>query len=189
MKDVMIDIETMSCGSNPVITQIAACYFNRFTGELIYGHDGGVFMMNIDITDSLRKGFVIDGDTLKWWLQRTPTFLEDAKPLDDVLRCFYVFLGRATSVWSHSSFDAPKLANLFERCGRTLPWNKRVLRDLRTLYYLADYDRVPSDQREADDDGVHDGLSDCVYQCKEVAECFKLLATRTFMGKSNYRDG
>jgi len=196
MKDLMLDIETMSCGSNPVITQIAACYFNRFSGkpiELAVDKDcthPSFFSMNIDLTDSMQQGFEIDPETLKWWLKREPTFLEDAKPIDEVLRSFKVFLSRATSIWGHVSFDMPKIINLYERCNRKVPWSKRDLRDLRTLYYLADYDRIPSDQREDDSDDVHDGLGDCVYQCKEVGECFHLLTQRVFISEDGcYRDG
>ena len=69
MKDIMIDIETLGQRNDPVVFQVAALQFDRFSGET-----GKSFEAVINIQDSLDNGFVIKADTLYWWMKFADVF-------------------------------------------------------------------------------------------------------------------
>ena len=59
--DIMVDIETLGTGADSTIFQISAIAFNILTGEHI-----SEFNQIADIAKNNK--LVVDGSTLKWWL-------------------------------------------------------------------------------------------------------------------------
>lgn len=168
MKDVMVDIETLGNNSNSVLVQLAACYFDRATGEV-----GDKFQCAIDIEDSFQYGEV-DGSTLKFWFgQKQETIakvmLGDQK-LKNVIKGFKAFSDKADCIWSHATFDwvilNNKLRDLFDT-----NLNYRGARDLRTLFDLADVDvkAIPFHGAQ------HDSMDDCLHQVKCAVVAFNKL--------------
>ena len=76
MIDLMLDLETLGTSNNALITQIGACYFDRYSGKL-----GKQFLENIQIQDGLNKGFEVDEGAIRFWLEHEPTFLSKPIPI------------------------------------------------------------------------------------------------------------
>jgi hypothetical protein len=166
--DLMVDIETLGTGIRAVITQIGACYFDRNTGEI-----GKTFCENIRIQDSLNKGFEVDGDAIKFWLQQDKTIiknmLKDAQDIEKVLGHFKQFYKKGTIAWAHTTFDFPILSNAYYRLGlgQAIPY--KMMRDIRTLVDLS----KTAHKKKEGDPKTHNALDDCIYQVKYCVECFK----------------
>jgi len=161
MNDLMIDIETLSNKKDAVITQIGACFFNRFTGEI-----GETFLYNVSINSSLKIGLKVNGETIKWWLERSEliTWLNNTKELSWVLanlREFY-YKNKECNIWCHVSFDIPILESAYNLLGQKLPFNFRKIRDLRTLVDIAGI--IYNDTPKEGDPKTHNALNDCLFQ-------------------------
>ncbi len=61
MKDLMLDIETLDVKTTAVITQLGACYFDRYTGKI-----GRTFLQNISVGSCLMYGLTVDEQTINW---------------------------------------------------------------------------------------------------------------------------
>lgn len=171
MKDVMLDLETLSTGNNAVILQIGACYFDRITGEI-----GDTFCVNIDIASSIKEGFSIDADTLKWWFKQDrgakKSVIDDGVSIQEALTMFNNFVHPEVSIWSHSTFDYTKLENYYFKTGITPVFSFRSSRDIRTIVDLANI----TDWSKYPDVGIHhNALDDCLYQVNYVVDCLNKL--------------
>ena len=168
MKDLMIDIETLSVKKNGAILSIGAVYFDRNTGET-----GESFYARISKESALKYG-VYDDDTLKWWEKQSEEARYEAfgGNLDsyDVAESFSSFIKPDTKVWGNGSvFDITILENWFDSVGVKYPWDFWNIRDVRTIVDWFDID-VKSFTRE----GVHhNALDDCLYQIKYLCEGVK----------------
>jgi len=168
MKDFMFDLETLGTGSNALVTQIGACFFDIETGQI-----DRKFFVNIDINESIKRGFEIDADTLFFWFKQPAenrTFLEDPISIDSALRLFRSASWGCERVWSHSIFDYFLLDNLHKKTGKKITFDYRKCRDIRTLIDLAEFER----EKEARV-MPHDALSDCIYQVGYCSKAFKKL--------------
>ena len=168
MKDLMLDLETMGSGYGSVITQIGACYFDRYSGEI-----GLTFCRNIDMDDAVREGFKIEPGSVKFWLgQPGRTFLENPEPIRQVLESYRIFAKHAECVWSHSTFDFSMLQDACQRLGIKVVHSYRKTKDIRTLMELAD-------THKADDtinpEKAHDGLADAIYQVGYCVRAFNII--------------
>lgn len=171
MKDLMVDIETLGSTKaiSPVITQIGACYFEPLTGEI-----GPEFYENISIQDGIRAGLEVDGDAIEFWLrQSNRSFLDNPRPIVEVLNELRNFSFEAKRVWAHATFDFPVLVNAYKLLGLDKPFSFRYMRDIRTLVDLAGVEipKVPESSK------VHDALMDCHYQVEYYTKCLKELDT------------
>ena len=170
MKDVMVDIETLGAGLNPVIVQIGACYFDRKTGYI-----GEKFKVNIDPVDAQRMGGILDADTVTWWLNQSreaqKSITADPKvSLVGALQAFQEFVKSADNIWSHATFDFVILNQVMRNVNvGKLPFRKA--RDIRTLVELSNMD--PTGLSRA---GTHhDALDDCKHQVKYCYYAFQEL--------------
>ncbi len=152
-----------------VITQIAACYFDRYTGEI-----GDEFEFNIDIDSCLAAGLTITAGSIEFWMEREGTWLKDPVSLKNALDNFSIFMNRykGALMWSHATFDAVIIANAYHAIGQGIPYSFRNVRDIRTLVDLA---KVEYNKEEGVDEKTHDALEDCKYQVEYCVECFKEL--------------
>lgn len=166
MLDLMVDIETLGTGSNALIIQIGACYFDRLTGQI-----GDTFCQNISISDGLTQGFSVDGSTIEFWLQQPGrSFLLATQDVKTVLEDFSKFAKRCKSVWAHATFDFPILANAYYRLHMKLPFYYGLARDIRTLVDLSGVEPP-----ETTPEKTHNALDDCIYQVGYCTKCFKKL--------------
>ena len=136
MTDLMLDIETLGTGTRGLITQIGACYFDRYTGEI-----GDKFCENIRIQDSLNNNFEVDEGAIKFWLEQDKKIiklmLKDAQDIRKVLEHFKQFYKKGTMAWSHATFDFPILTNAYHLLKIRQPIPYKKMRDIRTLVDLS----------------------------------------------------
>ncbi len=172
MKDVMLDLETMGNGSNAVIVQIGACYFDRKTGEI-----GDKFIINVDIESSLSEGFSVSGSTIYWWLnndkEAIKSIIEGEKtPVKTAINMINDFLRKSECIWSHATFDFVIVMNHFHKLQIKPTFHYRSARDLRTLVDLSKIDH-----KQYSREGVHhNALDDCIYQVKYAVDCLNVIS-------------
>lgn len=166
MKDLMLDIETMGSNYGSVITQIGACYFDRYTGEI-----GRTFQINISMKDAVKEGFKIEPGAVIFWLgEKNRSFLTpDLWPIRQALEIYRDFGEKAECVWSHSTFDFSMIQDACHRLGikNVNPYSST--KDIRTLMELADTHKLDDTPNP---ENAHDALSDCIYQVKYCVQAF-----------------
>ncbi|BAQ50375.1 3'-5' exonuclease [Methylobacterium aquaticum] len=138
MRDIMIDLETLSTRPDAMIVAIGAVKFGpEGLGEEYYA-----------VVDTRYAVGHIDAMTVAWWMRQSEEargiFQEgfrDTKHIAAALEGLIGFVGDAPDqvrVWGHgASFDLPILESAFRACCRKAPWGHRAIRDTRTLYELA----------------------------------------------------
>lgn len=172
MKDVMLDLETFGNGTNAVVVQVGACYFDRNTGEI-----GKAFVRSIDAELSVKYGFEIDAATIYWWLNQDRCAIRSLLDLHEKVSPYEaisdlnVFLNSCKYIWSHATFDFVILMNHYRKLNIKPYFHYRTARDLRTLVDLADIEYKSYERK-----GVHhNALDDCLFQVKYAVDCFNKL--------------
>lgn len=167
----MLDFETLGNGKNKCVIQVGACYFDRYTGEI-----GATFERNFDAGSHVKKGAVIDAQTVYWWLSQSKEAINSilAEPRVDVTEGFIAlndFLKDAKQIWSHATFDFVTLTETLRQLDIKPSFHYRVCRDLRTLVDLANLtiDKTPRTGLH------HNGLEDCKHQIKYCVEAINKL--------------
>lgn len=160
-KHVMIDTETLGSNSCAPVVQIGMAFFT-VEGITLQSQ------LTIDFDDAIKHG-VVDGSTIKWWLQQSReaqnTLFVNPKGIVEVADIMEKLLEaqNANFYWSHATFDFPILQSMFRSLNRKYPLPYRRCYDLRTLEYLAG--PIEWDKRE----GVyHNALDDATYQAKHA---------------------
>lgn len=171
MKDCMIDLETLGNGENKCVCQIGACFFDRKTGAI-----GDIFKANIDARDAVREGFVLDADTVYWWLAqseeaRKSITEEPLMPIRDAFNLLNSFLSPAKFIWSHATFDFVTIMETYKKLGIKPSFGYKAGMDIRTLINLTDITMTDTPR-----EGVHhDGLADALHQVKYCMRAFEKL--------------
>ena len=176
MRDIMLDIETLSTDSNAAVTTISAVEFNLETGEI-----GNEFEVALDLKPQVEKGAVIDSSTVVWWFSQAKEAIIDLfninKPGNDLalmlLNEFVKSCNHAPNnmrIWGNGcGFDNVIVRNLYKRLGKefTLPyWCDN---DVRTLVSLGNIDT-----RNFKFEGTkHRGIDDCKHQIKYCCAAYK----------------
>lgn len=175
MKDLMIDIETLSSSNDAVMIQLAGVYFDRNTGQ--YGSE---FCMNIDENSCLAKGFSISDSTLEWWGKQNPEILKAIRTncchVETVMDAFYNFYkagGNSVQVWSHATFDFVIVQNYLEKLKKGFMRHKEA-RDIRTLVALSGIDLKKYDWNKK----THNALDDCKFQITYCVDAMRMLVAR-----------
>jgi hypothetical protein len=172
----MLDIETLGTASNSVVVQIGCCMFDRLTGEIPLNDR---LLININIDSCLKKGLVVSGGTIEFWLkQEGRSFLD--KPIAitvalEQLKSFYqrqsMFGKNPIYTWSHASFDIPIIESAFSACGIISPFKYFNCRDIRTLTDIGHFD-IKKDP-EYKTKKTHNALEDCLYQVQYCVPCLQ----------------
>ena len=146
--NIMIDLETLDVKPGAVIISIAACTFNPATTytNIDDFKDERKMAFNIDVNQSLKKGYTISEDTLSFW------FNQKHDPLNTFTIKFYPsellselshFIEELEvpeeylNLWSNGIlFDAGLLEHAYRKEGVPIPWRYDAWRDARTLFRL-----------------------------------------------------
>ena len=170
MKDLMVDIETLGCGTLPVITSLAAVQFDLETGKC-----GRRFYKRIEWSPSeySRKSCSIDPETVLFWLRQNEDVTQELirednrHPLKESLTelCELVEELKIKAVWGNGVlFDNRILREHLNHLG-IKPWHFRIDADVRTLVQLGK--RAQINTRDV---GLppqkHHALHDCIHQIK-----------------------
>lgn len=173
----MVDIETMSHGSNSAIIEIGAVSFNINTGQII-----DRFHRSIDLQSCIDAGLKVRGDAIIWWMQQDQESRDKICKADNVsiataLYDFQQWLEPGYNndcIWGRSPrFD---LGIIFDAYRTVLgyndpPWNIRKERDVRTYAALRPevLDQIPPNTSK------HDAIADCEYQISYITKIHNLL--------------
>lgn len=171
MRDLSIDIETLASGTNAALTQIGACYRDA-DGELVTFFadvldDTGVYSATTLQWHRTQGGVALPGPDARRWTAALP------HDFNAWLREAGAHVEGAAALWTHATFDIPRLGDAYERLGMRAPWHYRNCRDLRTLYDLAG--GRPTLPRVGEH---HNALDDAIYQLGEIEACRKHLSER-----------
>lgn len=168
LKNVMLDIETLSTKPNAVILSIAAVKF-------AFGSDGiEKFSVNISPSSCKKLGLITSQYTIDWWTKQNPEalkqFMKDQIDLSDAIDKLNTFIGpnsKDTVFWAHgTSFDFPKLEWSYDVVNKPYPWKYWNIRDTRTVYEI-----FGIDMRKYERVGTyHNAIDDCLTQIKALKE-------------------
>jgi len=168
MYHAMVDIESLGTDYGSVILSIGAVAFEPYDEDI----KESKFHVNIDLADSLPKGFTIDGETFYWWWNRdakarAAIVIPEPKPvlrsLLDLLDWYH--FSQCEAAWSHR-FDMELLGAYHKKLAIDTPWGYRGERDIRTLLGLAGRFGYKKDQTR--DKEKHHPLWDALRQAKEI---------------------
>ena len=182
MRDIMLDLETLSLDANATVLSIGAVQFDLHTGKM-----GNTFHIRLPILPQVLNGSHIDQSTLDWWNKQDITAkdqlikLKEENNLDKALIDFNTWIKKHTTdikntrLWGNGvTADNVWIRNLYKRTkiDFILPYWSDT--DVRTLTQLEDYDKVKSIVGEFN--GIkHDAISDCKYQIALCHVSYKLL--------------
>lgn len=133
MENVMLDLETMGTAATSAICAIGAVKFDSDLGVT------DKFYTVVDLESSIKKGFDIDGSTVKWWMKQKDAARKEifgkGQHIKNALVDFQKWLGTGNiQVWGNGSdFDNTILANAFRKYGVDKPWDYRFNRCYRTM--------------------------------------------------------
>lgn len=176
MRDLMLDLETMSTSPKAAVVAIGAVMFDLERGEL-----GQTFYTSVDLTSCMRVGCHVDGETIAWWLnqneQARKAITTDTTPLSSALIRFAGFVEthgggeEKVRIWGNGSdFDNVILASAYARVHLNRPWRHYHNRCYRTMRGLYPKLEVPRDENEK-----HHALADAIYQAQ-----YLIALSRTF---------
>ena len=173
MKDIMIDIETLSTATDAAIVSIGAVRFDLTTGEI----DSTIYI-KVNKQSCVDYGLRVDVDTIEWWFKQSEEakaqFLShhDRKPLDEALIDLSEFIDEDDYVWGNGiNFDCAILRNAYKVCDVPLPWSTKNERDVRTLVHFK-----PSIKQEMDFKGVaHHPVADSIHQVRYCSKIYQFL--------------
>lgn len=175
MRDVMIDIETLSTSRKAVVLSIGAVVFDPDTLRT-----GSQFYSTLRVQPQLDRGREITEDTLRFWISQPKEILQQAFPAIGkdpglVLIDFNRFLTEETNgrpiVWGNGSlFDIGILENLFDDYSDAtkLPWTFRDVMDLRTFQRF-----VGNGEKVTRSFSHHNALTDAIDQTAYILNCLR----------------
>jgi hypothetical protein len=179
----MLDIETLGTQPGAVIISVAAVEFDLETGKT-----GREFFWKIDLVDSMKHGFIIDPNTLLWWMSQDPkVFKQNITPdgntqpvnlvVNDMINVLKYSLDKNIQIWGNSNrFDLGILLPYIKTVTVEPVWKYSKERDVRTLAALK-----PEIKGEcvakAKKDGLdlHNPIVDCKLQIEYCSKIYNSL--------------
>lgn len=176
MKNVMIDLETMSLKPDAAILSIGAVVFDTFTGQIV-----AEFEQNVQLSSCKELGLRVDESTEAWWAKQErdlrDALTRDAIPINAALaRLRYWILDGVIDhneiiPWSNGAgFDIPILENAFAACGIAAPWMFYNISCYRTLKRLYRSIRIEFEGTK------HNALHDARHQARHLMEVLAVMA-------------
>lgn len=167
--DLMLDLETLATRPDAIILSFGAVKFDPYTDKI-----GDSLYYRIDVDEQLDLGRYVDDGTIDWWSKQAADVREEAFSIDNRISLeeftyqLNKFLVGINSIWAQGAvFDAGILEHLYRQLNKPTPWNYWQISDSRTLF------KVHGDPREANKEGLHNALEDCISQAKGVQSIFK----------------
>lgn len=164
MKNIMLDLETLSTSSNAAILSIGAVEFDDELGIT------NEFYQTIDLNSMMSKGFDVDSNTIKWWLKQSDyareSLLKNNIPIAEALSKFKTWLGKDNlRMWGNGSdFDNVILENAFKKFKVESPWPYWSNRCFRTIKYsFPSLEKAESKKEKVKHNSLDDAKSQANY--------------------------
>lgn len=169
--NIMVDLETLGTQPGAAILSIGAV---RFRLDGIYDS----FHRIIDLDSSIEKGFTVERNTIRWWMEQKPEIRDPLFDIDDnsiffnveeVLVAFKDWVGPQAPVtlWGNgASFDLAILREAYNKVGFGFydSYNDRCYRTMKYLY--------PEIKKE-DNPNLHNALEDARNQAEYLIRLLK----------------
>lgn len=148
----MLDIETMSKGSNAAIIAVGAVKFNQAVTSRFY--------KVVDLQSSVDIGLEMDADTVLWWLKQSDAaradFALQGDSICDVLADFAAWIGPSAVMWGNGAmFDNVIMTNAYRLAGFGPPpwdfWNDMCYRTIKNMNQHIKMERVGTYHNAVDD--------------------------------------
>lgn len=172
-QDLMLDIETFATSANGLVVQVAMAIFDRNTAEVKKST-----IINIDVEDSLKYGFLMEEETLNWWATQPKEIFESLQvnpfSCQEAYENIKKFIPYEAYIWSHATFDVPMLANFCIKVSgdKKLPWAYKNARDIRTIVDISGLDL---DKYDWEKEKTHNALSDVLFQIKYTVDALNMI--------------
>lgn len=192
MINVMVDIETLGVGKNPVILQIGIVLFNEKFQHI--GH----LNLHVDTVESILEGYEVESGAVKFWKDQGSGLRDSviATSANDIsgmtpqhaAASINRFLGKNVkgdfTIWANGIlFDIPKIDNLLEKFGyKSLTDRTRynLVYDTRTLYSAAKQINLEAFEHAKSlcnsDGNAHNALADCAWQIGMLSATMSILS-------------
>ncbi|PHR91993.1 MAG: hypothetical protein COA69_09515 [Robiginitomaculum sp.] len=126
--EVMIDIETLGVGTEPVIFQIGWCLFSTEEDETVVG------CVDLSIAEQIIRGRTIDDHTVAWWRSRKRMTSGGVNSTKAALERLASVIQPGDTIWAGPAhFDIPRLESLFRMFEVEVPWKYTQVRCSRTI--------------------------------------------------------
>ncbi len=170
----MIDLETLGVNNNAMILSIGAAKFDANAKTQDEAVTDSIYL-RLDITTMPVSHFIMDPETVLWWLSderqaaREALFQDEPLPIATALAAFAQWYGpEALPTWGNgAAFDNVILRNAYRSMGEEYPWGFRDDRCFRTLMA-----GVPKEvlSRVKAMGTAHQALHDAVWQARAAWE-------------------
>lgn len=174
MNHILVDLETMGCGSKAAIVALGAVVFDPYADVL-----GTDFYYTVRLESSLKLGLEVDASTIMWWMNQSDDARSALKnfpcEINNVLFNFAGFMKthHIERFWCHgATFDAVILANEYQLWDGEPPFSHRDVRCTRTLFELAGMTKTVVGGVE------HHALDDAKRHAADVQTAYKLLGLK-----------
>jgi DNA polymerase III epsilon subunit-like protein len=150
MKNIMIDLETMSTEPNAAILSIGAVVMDFESKEL-----REEFYTNVTLSSCIHMGMHRSESTKDWWAKdenkaARDALTKDAAPIDKAIDMFLAWCARLSVQqndivpWSNgAAFDLPIIEHAIKACNKIVPWPFYHQSCFRTMKRLFHSIRVP----------------------------------------------
>lgn len=167
---LMVDLETLDTKTSATILTLGAVRFDPYSSAPMKE-----LYLRVDLTSQDSLGCTVSDDTLNWWKQQDVSIMEEAFdprnriPIHEVINQFHALAWNCDAFWSHgATFDLMILQNIYDRLGRTYPWNFWQMRDTRTLFDIGHDPEMPQGSK-------HNALEDAKRQAIGVRNVYRKL--------------
>lgn len=167
---LMVDLETLDTKTSATILTLGAVRFDPYSSAPMKE-----LYLRVDLTSQDLLGCTVSDDTLNWWKQQDVSIMEEAFdprnriPIHEVINQFHALAWNCDAFWSHgATFDLMILQNIYDRLGRTYPWNFWQMRDTRTLFDIGHDPEMPQGSK-------HNALEDAKRQAIGVRNVYRKL--------------
>lgn len=136
----MVDLETLDTKTSAVVLTLGAVKFDPFLDlpmKELY--------IRFEIESQEELGCTISEDVIAWWAKQTDSVKEEAfsdnnrLPVAEAIDKFHKFAWGCSKFWAKGHcFDIMILENLYSKLGKSVPWQYWEIRDVRTIFDLAD---------------------------------------------------
>lgn len=138
MRNVMIDLETMSLSKTAAIISIGAVEFDLEEETL-----GKEFYQNVELSSCIKLGLTREIDTLNWWAkpenkEARDSLTKNAMDIEIAIPMFLEYCAGDIIPWSNgATFDIVILEHAIKTCRHKVPWkyyNESCMRTFKRLY-------------------------------------------------------
>jgi hypothetical protein len=177
--DVMIDMETLATGTNPVMLTIGACKFDPL-GDELNKPEMEVLYLRLEIEDQISLGREVNDSTIEWWGRQTADAQQEALgngtsdnprySAEEAFDKLYKFCWGAKRVWSNGAgADIVWCETMFPKIQRAIPWKFWEVRDVRTAFDLGINPNMPPVT-------AHNALEDAINQAIGIQNVYRQLS-------------